>query len=164
MICLTILCHRERMAGMSFLRLVVTFLGSLFKSRRQLVLENLALQQQVAMLRQSVKRPTATTADRMFWILFSRYVAGWRTTLHALHPDTVVRWHRRGFRLYWRWKSRDPNSKPGRPAICPALRKLIREMQATNMGWGASGCGPPEFTENCSSSELTYPRLQAPNI
>ena len=152
------------MAGMSFLRLIVTFLGSLFKSRRQLVLENLALQQQVAMLRQSVKRPTATAADRMFWILFSRYVDGWRTTLHALHPDTVVRWHRRGFRLYWRWKSRDPNSKPGRPAIGPALRKLIREMQATNMGWGASGCGPPEFTENCSSSGLTYPRLQSPNI
>jgi hypothetical protein len=81
---------------MSILRLVVTFLGSLFKSRRQLVLENLALKQQVAMLRQSVKRPTATAADRMFWIRFSRYVDGWRTTLHALHPDTVVRWHRRG--------------------------------------------------------------------
>jgi hypothetical protein len=125
------------MAGMSILRLVVTFLGSLFKSWRQLVLENVALKQQVAMLRQSVKRPTATAADRMFWIFFSRYVDGWRTTLHALHPDTVVRWHRRGFRLYWRWKSRSPNSKPGRPAINPALRKLIREMQATNMGWGA---------------------------
>jgi hypothetical protein len=83
---------------MSILRFVVTFLGSLFKSRRQLVLENLALKQQVAMLRQSVKRPTATAADRMFWIRFSRYVDGWRTTLHALHPDTVVRWHRRGFR------------------------------------------------------------------
>ncbi len=48
------------------------------------------------MLRQSVKRPTATAADRMFWILYSRYVDGWRITLHALHPDTVVRWHRRG--------------------------------------------------------------------
>ena len=87
---------------MSFLRLVVTSLGSLFKSPRQPILEKLALQQQVAMLRQSVKRPTSTTADRMFWILFSRYVDGWRTILPALHRDTVVRWHRREFRLYWR--------------------------------------------------------------
>ena len=85
---------------MSIIRLVVTFFGSLFKSRRQLALEGLALKQQVAMLRQSVKRPTATAADRMFWILFSRYVDGWRTTLHALHPDTVVRWHRQGRRQF----------------------------------------------------------------
>jgi hypothetical protein len=123
------------MAGMSILILVGTFLRSLFKSRRQLVLENLALRQQVTLLRQSVKRPRATPADKLFWIFFSRYVDGWRTTVHALHPDTVVRWHRRGFRLYWRWKSRGP--KPGRPAIDTALRKLIREMQATNIGWVA---------------------------
>ena len=59
----------------------------------------------------------------------------WRNKLHALHLDTIVRWHRQGFRLYWRWKSR--GSKPGRPPINAALRKLIREMQATNVGWGA---------------------------
>ena len=120
---------------MSILHLVVTFLGSLFKSRRQLVLENLALRQQVTMLRQSVKRPRVSVTDRVFWVLFSRYVDGWRNTLHALHPDTVVRWHRRGFRLYWRWKSRGP--RPGRPQINTALRKLIRDMQASNIGWGA---------------------------
>ena len=55
--------------------------------------------------------------------------------LHALHLDTVVRWHRQGFRFYWRWKSRRP--KPGRPAIDADLGELIREMQATNIGWGA---------------------------
>ncbi len=71
----------------------------------------------------------------LFWILFSRYVDGWRTVLHGLHPDTVVRWHRQGFRFYWRWKSRGP--RPGRPAMDGGLRKLIREMQAINMGWGA---------------------------
>ena len=120
---------------MPILSLVATFFGSLFKSQRQLVLENLALKQQVIMLRQSVKRPTATSADRMFWMLYSRYVDGWRSTLHALHPDTVVRWHRKGFRLYWRWKSR--GRKPGRPAINRNLRKLIRDMQAANLGWGA---------------------------
>ena len=120
---------------MAILLLVVTFVISLFKSQRQLVLENLALRQQVVMLRQSVKRPRASVADRLFWILFSRYVDGWRKILYALHPDTVVRWHRQGFRLYWRWKSQGP--KPGRPPINAALRKLIREMQATNIGWGA---------------------------
>ena len=87
---------------MSMLTLVISFLGSLLKSQRQLRLENLALRQQVAMLQQSVKRPRVSTLDRVFWVLFSRYVDGWRNTLHALHPDTVVRWHRQGFRLYWR--------------------------------------------------------------
>ena len=120
---------------MSILRLAAAFLLSLFRSQRQLILENLALKQQVAMLRQSVKRPRATAADKIFWILFSRYVQGWRRILFGLHPDTVVRWHRQGVRLYWRWKSR--RRGPGRPAIDATLRKLIREMQASNIGWGA---------------------------
>ena len=109
---------------MSFLLFIAAFANSLCKSRRQLTLENLALRQQLAMLKQSVRRPRLSPVDRLFWVLFSRYVDGWRAMLHALHPDTVVR-----------WKSRGP--KPGRPAIDAGLRKLIREMQATNMGWGA---------------------------
>src|SRR5210317_1548627 len=113
------------MANMPFFILAVIFLRSVFKSRRQLLLENLALRQQVTMLRKSVKRPRATVADKLFWILFPRYVDGWRTVLHGLHPDTVVRWHRQSFRFYWRWKSRGP--KPGRPAIDGGLLKLIRE-------------------------------------
>jgi len=112
------------MANMSMLAIVITFLASLFKSLRQLVLENVALRQQITMLRQSVKRPHAATVDKLFWIFFSRYVDGWRQVLHGLHPDTVVRWHRQGFRLYWRWKSR--GLRPGRPPIHKALRKLIR--------------------------------------
>ena len=80
---------------MSILTLVITFWGSIFKSQRQLRHENLALRQQVAMLQQSVKRPRATVADKVFWILFSRCVDGWRKILYSLHPDTVVRWHRR---------------------------------------------------------------------
>jgi transposase InsO family protein len=120
---------------MSILSLAIALLLSLTKSRHQLLLENLALRQQVTMLRQSVKRPRTTTADRLFWVLLSRHVDDWRQMLHSLHPDTVVRWHRQGFRLYWRWKSRGP--KPGRPAVDTGLRKLIREMQASNIGWGA---------------------------
>jgi transposase InsO family protein len=55
--------------------------------------------------------------------------------LHALHPDTVVRWHREGFRRYWRWKSRRRGR--GRPPVDKEIRKLIREMQSANVGWGA---------------------------
>jgi len=120
---------------MPFFLLIARFVRSLFRSRRQLVLENLALRQQLAMLRQSLKKPRPSVADKLFWIIFSRYVDGWRKTLCSLHPDTVVRWQRQGFHLYWRWKSR--GQKPGRPAIDVALRKLIREMQAANIGWGA---------------------------
>lgn len=149
------------MAAMLILRLAIIFLGSLYKSKRQLVLENMGLRQQVTMLRQSVKRPRATSADRMFWVLFSRYVHGWRNTLHALYPDTVVRWHRYGFRLYWRWKSR--GRKPGRPTIDKPVRKLIRETQATNIGWGAPATARPGSMENCLSWASTYPRQQSRN-
>ena len=83
---------------------------------------------------ESVRRPRPTPTDKMFWILFSRYVDGWRNLLHGLNPD-VLRWHRLGFRLYWRWKSRRPG--PGQPAMDKFLRKLIRDTQASNIGWGA---------------------------
>jgi hypothetical protein len=87
------------------------------------------------MLKPSVKRPRVSPVDRLFWVLFSKYVHGWRAMLHALHPDTVVRWHREGFRLYWTWKSR--RQRVGRPSVDKEIRKLIRQMQSTNVGWGA---------------------------
>jgi hypothetical protein len=85
---------------MPFFILITTFVRSLFKSQHQLVLENLALRQQVVMLRQSVKKPRPSTPDKLFWILFSRYVDGWWKMLYGLHPDTAVRWQRQSLRLY----------------------------------------------------------------
>jgi transposase InsO family protein len=120
---------------MPFFLHIATFVHSLFKSHRRLTLENLALRQQLAMLKPSVKRPQVSPADRLFWILFSKYVDGWRTMLHALNPDTVVRWHREGFWLYWTWKSR--RKHVGRPPVDKEIRKLIRQMQSANIGWGA---------------------------
>ena len=80
------------MNGMlSWLICLLEMIGAILKSRRQLALENLALRQQLVMLKQSVKRPRVSTIDRVFWVLFSKYVDGWRAMLHALHPDTVVR-------------------------------------------------------------------------
>ena len=122
----------------NMLNLLLTLLHtahSLFKSRRHLALENLALRQQLAMFKQSGKRPRVSHTDRLFWVLLSKYVEGWRTMLHALHPDTIARWHREGFRRYWRWKSQRRGA--GRPPVDASIRKLIREMQATNVGWGA---------------------------
>ena len=102
------------------------------------------------MLRHSVKKPRPSLPDKLFWILFSRYVDGWRKILVGLHPCTVVRWQRQGFRLYWRRTSWGTN--PGRPAIDSALRKLIREMQTANIWAGVFS----ESMGNCSSSELKY--------
>ena len=111
---------------LSLLLTVLRTICSLFQSRRQLALENLALRQQLATLRPTVKRPRVSAIDRLFWVLFAKYVDGWRAMLHALHPDTVVRWHREGFRRYWRWKSRQRGV--GQPPIDVGIRKLIREM------------------------------------
>jgi putative transposase len=118
-------------------RLLVLLLSvrSLFKTQHQLALENLALRQQLAMLRQSVKRPRVSWFDRVFWVIFARFVEQWRALLHALHPDTVVRWHREGFRGYWRRKSR--RRSPGRSPIDHEIRTLIQQMQSANVGWGA---------------------------
>ena len=85
------------------------------------------------MLKRSVKRPRVTTSDRLFWVMLSRYATSWRHVLCALHPDTVVRWHKVGFRKYWKWKSR----RVGRPAIERELQQLIRAMQSESVTWGA---------------------------
>lgn len=113
--------------------LLLGWLRSCYRPPHELALENLALRQQLAMLKRRSKRACPSRGDRFFWIAFTRYVNGWRQMLVALHPDTVVRWHRDGFRWYWTRKSRHV----GRPGIDRELRKLIREMQAANVGWGA---------------------------
>ncbi len=141
---------------MPFFLVIVRFVHSLFRSLRQLVLENLALRQQVVMRRQSVKKPRPSVADKLFWVIFSRYVDGWRKILYGLHPDTVVRWHRQGFRLYWRWKSR--GREPGRSAFDADLRKLIREMQAANIGWSAPGIHGELLKPGIDISQATVSR------
>jgi putative transposase len=108
-------------------------LRDLVRSRRQLVLENLALRQQLGVLRRSVKRPRLRNTDRLFWVLYSRLVQGWRGSLHVLSPDTVIQWHRRGWRAYWRFKSRH---KLGRPTISRKLMHLIWRLQRENRTWG----------------------------
>ena len=78
-------------------------------------------------------RPRLTDADRLFWVVMSQIWVDWRESLHIVQPETVVRWHRQGFRYYWRWKSR----RRGRPRIDPEIRHLIRRMCRANPLWGA---------------------------
>ena len=101
---------------------------------QRLALENVALRHQLAVLKRSVKRAKIHDSDRMFWILMKRMLVDWRDALHFVTPDTVVRWHRKGFRYYWKRKSK---SNPGRPPISMELIHLIRRMSMENVTWGA---------------------------
>jgi putative transposase len=107
---------------------------SSLKSRRELALENLALRQQLAVLRRTTKRPKLINADRAFWVALSRLWPDWQHALILVKPETVVGWHRQGFKLYWTWKSR---SRGGRPLIDAEIRTLIRQMTRENPTWGA---------------------------
>jgi putative transposase len=106
------------------------------RSRVELQAEILALRHQLAVLqRQAPRRPRLRQLDRLVWVLLSRLWPNWRRAIHIVTPDTVVRWHRRAFALAWSWKSR--RRQPGRPAIAPDFRTLIRQLQAANSLWGA---------------------------
>jgi hypothetical protein len=105
-----------------------------FVSRTQLAVENLALRQQLAVLRRSVKRPRVRRRDRLFWSWLSRVWSEWHSAIIIVKPATVVRWHRRGFRLFWHWKSW---SNGDRPRIDAQVRSLIRQMNEENTTWGA---------------------------
>ena len=114
--------------------IVRTFVTSL-RSRRDLLLENLALRQQLPAFKARGKRPRIGPADRAFWVLLRRLWARWAHTLVIVKPDTVVRWHRAGFRWYWRWISRR-RRRVGRRPMSTEIRELIRRMASEN-GWGA---------------------------
>src|SRR6516164_3122099 len=99
-------------------------LSSIFRSRAALELENLALRHQIGILQRSArKRPTLTSWDRLLWVWLSRSWSEWRSALAIVEPETVVAWHRAGFRLFWTWKVR--RGQPGRPAISHEVRDLI---------------------------------------
>ncbi len=115
------------------LDLVHCLVTILFASRAQLAAENLALRHQLGVLGRTVKRPRLRRRDRIFWVWLSKLWPGWRFAFVVVKPATVVAWHREGFNLYWRWKSR----KHGRPKIDAEVRALIRRMSKENPFWGA---------------------------
>jgi putative transposase len=107
---------------------------SFFAPRLELMAEILALRQQLAILNRTAKRPSLRFQDRLFWIALSRFWRDWRSALLIVKPETVIKWHRQGFRLYWRWKSKA--GRPGRPRIDAEIRELIRRISRENPLWG----------------------------
>jgi putative transposase len=106
------------------------------RSRRELVLENLALRQQLAALTARKPRPRLAVHDRLFWVILRRFWSDWRRALVIVQPETVVGWHRAGFKLYWKWISR-AHARAGRKLTPKALRELIFRMAVENNTWGA---------------------------
>src|SRR5579863_4207262 len=107
-----------------------------FYTRRSLLLENLVLRQQLTVLKRKRHRPRIAVLDKLFWVLARRFWSGWKQALIVVTPDTVVRWHRAGFRLYWRLISRI-RKVAGRRPTPKEVRELIFRMVAVNPTWGA---------------------------
>jgi hypothetical protein len=116
-----------------WLNVIIGTLRSSIRSRHELALENLALRQQLATLKFRSSRPRLSNSDRLFWVVLSRFWPKWTNVVHIVQPATVIRWHRQGFRYYWRWKSR----LRGRPRINTETRRLVRKMCLANPLWGA---------------------------
>lgn len=118
------------------LRFVLVLFASLraaLYSRTDLVIENLALRQQLAVLAHTGRRGRLTGADRLFWVTLRRVWMRWSDVLVLVKPETVIKWHRAGFRKYWTWLSR--RQRTGRPSIDAGLRELILRMVAeTRLG------------------------------
>src|SRR2546422_2820750 len=113
----------------------LALLVSPFKPKSRLEAENAALRHQLIVLQRMVRgRVQLTNGDRLFLVQLYRWFPSVLQAITIIRPETLVRWHRSGFRRYWRWKSR---SLGGRPKITPDLRALIRRMSADNPLWGA---------------------------
>jgi putative transposase len=93
------------------------------------------LRQQLNAMKRSIKRPQLSSRDRLFWIMLCRFWSNWQESLIVVNPETVIRWHRKGFKLFWKFKSRHKES--GRPSISPKIRDLIVKMAKVNPIWGA---------------------------
>ena len=122
---------------MSVLVVLFTAVRDLFRRRFDLEAELLALRHQVVVLQRRLgpRRVQLQPADRLCWVLLSRLWPRWREALRVVQPETVIAWHRRGFRWYWRWQS--PARPVGRPRTPRALIDLIRSMHRANPTWGA---------------------------
>jgi len=120
----------------NFSRLCLGLMARCFRSRRKLLLENLALRQQLAVLKRRQARPTLLPFDKLFWMLACRFWSEWKKSLLVVTPETVVPWHRAGFRLYWSWISK-ARKRVGRKKLSTDVRELIFRMVAENPTWGA---------------------------
>jgi putative transposase len=114
--------------------LLLGTLTDLARSKSELVAENALLRHQVIILRRQVKRPACTKTDRLLLVLLARIVSTWKQALFIVQPETLLRWHRQGFKLFWKYKSRAASLKP---RISQETVALIQEMARDNRLWGA---------------------------
>jgi hypothetical protein len=119
---------------MFILRAIVAILRAMFPAKADLAIENLALRQQLIVLKRRKPHPPLRNRDRRFWLWLARSWDRCRGSLLIVTPETVIRWHRQGFQYYWAWKSRH---KGGRPAVSREVRELIRRMSRANPLCGA---------------------------
>jgi putative transposase len=117
---------------MIWLKLLTGLWRAMIVPSAAIAAENLALRQQLAVFKREQPRPRLKRLDRLFWVILSRLWRDWRSALVIVQPETVCRWHRAGFRLFWRWKSQH-----GRPRKDRALRTLIHRLARDNPLWGA---------------------------
>jgi putative transposase len=142
---------------MSILLALLGALRAALRTRTDLTLENLALRQQLALLRHRSKRPQFGSLDRLFWVWLSDRWAGWREALHLVRPETVIRWHRQGFRAFWTWKSR--RGRTGRPPVGSEIADLVRTMALANPLWGAPRIHGEMLKLGLDISQRTVARL-----
>jgi putative transposase len=114
--------------------LPLTTLTDLGRSKSELIAENALLRQQLIILKRQVKRPSVTRADRILLVLLARVVRNWQQALVIVQPDTLLRWHRELFRLYWKRKSKAASHKP---KLAEETITLIRQIAKDNRLWGA---------------------------
>lgn len=120
----------------TYLLLFWFLLRSALVSRQHLLLENLALRQQLAVLSRRSARPRLEPADRLFWSGLSRIWSDWRSALVLVRPETVIRWQHNAWRQYWTWRSRH-RQPSGRPRVPLEVRQLVRRLAAENPRWGS---------------------------
>jgi putative transposase len=106
----------------------------LTRGKAELVAENALLRHQLIILRRQIKRPTYTKTDRMLLVLLARAVRTWRQALLIVQPETLLKWHRQGFRLLWKQKSK---AKSTQAKVSAETIALIKEMASNNRLWGA---------------------------
>src|SRR6266446_1571280 len=119
-----------------FILLCLGMLVRFFRVRQSLLLENLALRQQLAVLKRRRRSPCLSPFDKLFWVAVSRLWSGWKQALVVVTPETVIRWHRAGFRLYWKLIS-GVRTRVGRKPTPKEVRELIFRMVVENPTWGA---------------------------
>jgi putative transposase len=115
---------------------LVFYLRCFLVTRHRLALESAALRQQLAVFKRKQPRPRLQHLDRLFWVALRRLWSGWSDALIIVQPETVVSWHRAGFRLFWTWKIL--KGKRGRPAVSREIRDLIWRLSQENANWGAT--------------------------